>query len=432
MKPAHRHRLGVAVTVALTTGLLATPAIAADGTDVTAPQVAVSSTDFPASGSGSTSGKYAGETGTFLLTGTDPAPAGGTASGVACFRYALNTTLGVSAGCGDGALGAGPDGTATVALRVPRWGTNILTVQAVDHAGNVSQPASYTFYARSNPNPPQAPGDVDGDGVPDILLPDAAGNLQTISTKAADTTPSSVLAKAAAPNQISWTGFQLPHRGWRGHAPMDDVLAHAPGSSALYFYYNADYGTFQQRPSVVARPSECQDAAGAALVCPADYTRDWSKADQMVALGSLNTQPSPSLLTVENGDLWLFPNPGLQFRLTTARKLTGSGAWAGYDLIAPGADATGKLALWARERATGALHAYAIPKQANGTFDFSALADPSAGVVAEGFTVEAFPTLGSSGDGNGDKAPDLWAVTADRHLLTYNGLTDPKDLGLLR
>ncbi|MEK2489577.1 hypothetical protein WN990_08450 [Kitasatospora purpeofusca] len=431
MKTTHRRRLGAAVTVALTAGLFAAPAAAA-GTDVTPPRVAVSSADFP-SGPGSTSVKYAGQIGTFVLTGTDLAPEGDTASGVACFSYVINGTLGVSdRHCGPGTVAAGPDGTVSVALRVPQWGTNILTVQAEDNAGNVSQPFSYTFYARSNPNPPQAPGDVDGDGVPDILLPDAAGNLQIIGASAADTTPTSVVAASAAPNRTSWSTVQLAHRGWRGHAPIDDVLTHEPGSVALNFYYNADYGTFRQAPSNVARPTSCQSAAGTATACPADYARDWSRADQLVALGSLNTQPLASLLTVENGDLWLFPNPGLQYRLSTARKLTTGGAWAGLDLIAPGPDAAGNLALWARERATGALHAYPVPKLANGTFDFSALADPVAGVVATGFTTEAYPVLGSSGDGDGDKVPDLWAVTADRHLLTYRGLADPKDLGLLR
>ena len=98
---------------------------------------------------------------------------------------------------------------------------------------------------------------------------------------------------------------------------------------------------------------------------------------------------------------------------------------------APGPDADGNLALWARERATGQLHAYALPKQADGSFDFTAR-DHAAGVVASGFTTGEYPTPGSSGDLTGDGAPDLWAVTAGRHLVTYSGWTAPKDLGALR
>ncbi|WP_327677725.1 hypothetical protein [Kitasatospora sp. NBC_00458] len=402
--------------------------------DLTSAQPAVSSTDFPPLGSGQKPGKYAGETAAFVLTGTDPVPAGGgEASGLACYRYAFNDNSGLNGGCAGDSVKPGPDGIATLTTKVKEWGTNILYVQAVDNAGNVSFTTSYSFYAPSDPRPkPSVLGDVDGDGVRDILLPDAAGNLQIIGTGSADTTPTSVLTKAAAPNRVSWSGFQTAHRGWRGHAPMDDVLVHQPGSPALYFYYNTDNGAFRQYPSVVTRPTGCQDAAGADAACPADYAPDWSKADQTVALGSLNTQLSPSLLTVENGDLWLFANPGLQYRLSTARKLTAGGLWTGYDLVAPGADKAGNLALWARERANGALHAYAVPKKGDGTFDFSALADPSAGVVATGFTPDAYPTLGSEGDLDGDGTADLWAVGADRHLLRYSGWTAPKDLGVLR
>ncbi|MFD8754029.1 hypothetical protein ACFV0O_24060 [Kitasatospora sp. NPDC059577] len=39
---------------------------------------------------------------------------------------------------------------------------------------------------------------------------------------------------------------------------------------------------------------------------------------------------------------------------------------------------------------------------------------------------------GAPGDGNGDGQPDLYAVPADRHLLTFDGVTTPKDLGVLR
>ncbi|MFJ8626845.1 hypothetical protein ACIRD3_28955 [Kitasatospora sp. NPDC093550] len=53
-------------------------------------------------------------------------------------------------------------------------------------------------------------------------------------------------------------------------------------------------------------------------------------------------------------------------------------------------------------------------------------------MVATGFTTAAYPMLGSSGDGDGDGKPDLWAVTGDRHLVTFSGWSAPKDLGALR
>ncbi|MFJ2866198.1 hypothetical protein [Kitasatospora sp. NPDC087314] len=400
--------------------------------DTTSPAAVISSPDFPASGAGGTATKYAGQKGTFVLNGTDPAPAGGEASGVACFRYGFGT-LGVGDCTSSDAVKPDATGTLTVNLKVLNWGTNNLNVQVVDEAGNVGQ-ASYSFYAPSNPKPPTTLGDVDGDGVADTLLPDAQGNLQSFGVNAGDTTPNAVIAANRAPSDGSWAQFQVAHRGWaKSHAPSsDDLFVHQPGDAYLYQYRNFDYGSFTQSWTGAVRSDRCLNDAGAAAPCPVDYASDWSKADQLVALGPVAGGFAPSLLTLEDGNLWLHAGGDFSFGAQKVRKLTTSGAWAGYDLIAPGPDAAGDLALWARERATGVLHAYPIPKKADGTFDFSALADPASGVVATGFTTAAYPTLGSSGDGDGDGKPDLWAVTADRHLVTFSGWTGPKDLGVLK
>ncbi|MFD7578309.1 hypothetical protein [Kitasatospora sp. NPDC059817] len=397
--------------------------------DTTSPTATVSSPDFPASG---TATKYAGQKGTFVLTTADPAPAGGQASGVACVRYGFSN-LGVGGCDSSDAVKPGADGTVTVDLKVRDWGTNILNVQVTDKAGNVGG-ASYTFYAPSNPNPPKTLGDVDGDGTADILLPDAQGNLQYLSVNAPDTTPNAVITGAHAPYDGNWAPFQVAHLGWSNqHAPSsDDLFVHKPGDGYLYQYRNFDYGSFSQTWTGAGRSTRCVDGTGAAAACPADYASDWSKADQLVAFGPATGGFAPSLVTLEGGNLWLHAGGNFSFGTQKVRKLTTTGDWAGYDLIAPGPDAAGNLALWARDRATGDLHAYPVPKKADGTFDFSALADPKANVVATGFTTAAYPTLGSSGDGDGDGTPDLWAVTADRHLVTFSGWSAPKDLGALR
>ncbi|MFE3503092.1 hypothetical protein [Kitasatospora sp. NPDC059160] len=390
--------------------------------DATAPTVTVSSTDFPASG---TATKYAGQKGTFVLKGADAVPAGGEASGIACFRYAW---MYAGTDCNSPeAVEPDADGTAKIDLKVLQWGSNNLVVNVIDNAGNVGR-TTYTFYAPSNPSAPKTLGDVDGDGVADILLPDAQGNLQYIGVNATDTTPNAVIAANLAPSGQSWAPYQIAHRGWDYHAPSsDDLFIHKPGDASLTVYRNWDYGGMtkgfdRSGDRVCGDPFEPQP-------CPAGFAADWSKTDQIVAFGPVAGGTSPSLLTLESGNLWLLAGATSGFDKIT--KLTTSGAWSGYDLVAPGPDAAGNLALWARDRATGELHAYPVPKKADGTFDFSALADPKADVVATGFTVDKYPTLGSSGAADGDGKPDLWAVTADRHLVMYSGWTDANDLGPL-
>ncbi|GLW74334.1 hypothetical protein Kpho02_66320 [Kitasatospora phosalacinea] len=387
----------------------------------------VHSDDFPESGGG----KYAGQPGTFTFSASD------TGSGLACFRYVLDGTESVG-GCDpadrDVVL---PDanGTATVTLKPAGWGTHDLQVQAVDHAGNVTYPVRYSFYAPWNPNPPKALGDVDNDGVPDILLPDSGGNLLVISGDAADTTPTTVVPAARAPLDGSWSGLQVVHKGWGSNSePADTILVRStvPGAGD-YLYMYANQGAFPigtRSPALVRHPSSCTDLANLPTTCPDGRSTTYRDVQQLVAFGSID-QARPyglNLLDVEQGDLWLQRDPS---RFGKSTRLTTSGAWNGYDLIAPGPDADGNLALWSREQSTGLLRAHAVPKLADGGYDFSGLADPAAGTVLGTFPVADYPTLGSSGDLDGDGQPDLYAVTADRHLLAYHGAAAPKDRGPL-
>ncbi|MGW6918172.1 hypothetical protein ACWGB8_30815 [Kitasatospora sp. NPDC054939] len=410
--------------------------------DTTRPAVSVASTDFPASGSGATPVKYAGETGAFTVTGLDAAPAGGAASGVACFRYVLNGTLGVGWDCATpgNTAKAAADGSAVLQLKPHDWGINMLTVQAMDQAGNVGQPFTHTFYAPWDPRPkPIVPSDVDADGVPDILLPDAAGNLAIISAAGEGTTPSAVVHASLSPLRAGWQHAKVLYRGWApAHGPGADLLVQSTANPRiLYGHLNHTGGDFSSElPQLVWKPaaSDCVDAAGEWGDCPSGYTADWASAEQLVALGSASADPAepswPVLVSVEQGRLWAYHPSFTSYYAAQAIATTGD--WSGYELVAPGPDAAGNLTLWSRERATGVLRAYPVPKQENGLLDFSALADPAAGtVVANGLTPAAYPVLGSSGDADGDGAPDLWAVTADRHLVTFTGWSAPKDRGQL-
>ncbi|MGW4382019.1 hypothetical protein [Kitasatospora sp. NPDC004531] len=397
------------------------------GVDTAAPTgLTVTSADFPENGGG----KYAGQNGVFTFSATDAG------SGVACFRYALDNVVGVG-GCtpGPGVVAAGADGAASVTIKPAEWGTHSLQVQAIDRTGRVTQPLAYTFYAPWNPNPPKALGDVDNDGVPDILLPDSQGNLLVISGGAGSTTPSTVVPAARAPIGDSWTGLQITHKGWSGGgAPADTVYVRdaAPDNSGyLYQYVNQGALPLGTRsPSLMSHATDCVDTAKAPVACPADHSTSFREVQQLVALGSVEpgNPTAITLLDVEQGNLWLQRDPS---RFGDSTQLTTTGLWNGYDLIAPGPDAGGNLALWSREQATGTLRAHAVPKLANGSYDFSGLANPADGAVIGSFPVAEYPVLGSSGDLDADGQADLYAVTAGRHLITFMGVGDPKDLGVL-
>ncbi len=70
--------------------------------------------------------------------------------------------------------------TAKVSLKPPTTGLNVLNVRAADSSGNTSTRTAYLFYVTPR-DTADAPGDVTGDGEPDLLAVDGSGNLRTYS-----------------------------------------------------------------------------------------------------------------------------------------------------------------------------------------------------------------------------------------------------------
>jgi hypothetical protein len=418
------------------------------GVDRTPPTVSVYSTDFPPSGTPNpTPTKYAGQAGTFTLHGNDPVPAGGSASGVACYIISKNPIQSTGWKCSGDSQGSVVPATQTSFSWTPgNWGTNIIYVQAQDNAGNYSQTAAYSFYAPWNNKSTVVPGDVTGDGRPDIVMPDDAGNLKVISANI-DPINSNSTPATSSPNGTSWNGIQITHRGsLLPNASVDDLIAHAPGAPDLSIYENDGSGGFKAPGGIGPIPTTCEDATGAPLAagCPSGFANgDWSHVSQIIALGTPegeNNTPTTilrtSLVAMIDGKLWLFHSASdLVSKLDgTARLLSGSD-WSNYDLINPGAangvtpgTSAKQPTLWARNRTDGTLHAYRITGGA--TPDYSDLADPVAkGITLPGINLPpaTYPMVGSSGDLDGDGIPDLWAVNtsgAAKNLTVWKGTAD--------
>ncbi|GAA4098274.1 hypothetical protein [Streptomyces hundungensis] len=409
--------------------------------DRTPPTSQITSTDFPAAGSvGVTPKKHAGEEGVFSLLGSDPAPAGGRASGVACARWTTNVTEAEDTGwrCADGATDNRivrlTDGRADIKVTPASQGTNTLYLRTQDDAGNLSQLSVYQYYAPAKPAAPTPVfGDIDGDAKPDVLLPDGAGNLGQAGPGADPAAPRSAGA-ASAPGGNGWAEVQYTHRGSLGYSNVDDLIAHATGDRALYVLRN-DGGVFDgQSPSVVNKPSACARPDGTELACgDVGLGADWSGVPQVVAFGSptgdsgqtmgtgIYALPRTSLVFVENGRLWLALAGTTNQVDNPAILLSDSTQWGDYDLIAPGrAKGTDFPTLWARSRHDGTLHAFGIGGSAEAP-DFSAFADPSQGLLSGTVDPAVYAHVGSDGDLTGDGIPDLWAVDAQRRLVVWKG-----------
>ncbi|MCM1968086.1 ricin-type beta-trefoil lectin domain protein [Streptomyces sp. G1] len=390
----------------------------------------VTSAEFPPSGTLPGSTKAINQPGDFTLRSTDPI------SGVISYEWAFNSAIPVG---GANTVNAAADGSASIKLTPTTWGTNTLRVQAVDRAGNRSQQQTYTFYVPDNPNAKTTLGDITGDERVDFIAPNPNGDLLVYPT-AVDPAAGGVIAsnKANSPGGLGWgDGTLTTHRGGNG-IRIDDLWTWRDGQLKLYrnsltqgglaanggLYYNAAKALPVTRPP---RPT-CTVAATGDM-CGSEYAANWSRVKQILAVGDVRPDdgvtPFNDVLTVEDDGtggrrLLLFQGTGATGTLAEPIVLVLSNAgWENLTLMAPG-DATGDGLpdLWARDNTTGAVYQYA-----NEAGNPAALGDHAKRTqIGGGVNSAGYPVMGSSGDTSGDGIPDLWALTANQRLVTWNGI----------
>ncbi|MFF2624204.1 hypothetical protein ACFVUN_00345 [Kitasatospora griseola] len=294
-------------------------------------------------------------------------------------------------------------------------------------------------------------GDINSDGHPDILLPDSAGNLRVIqnTTDTADT--GQLFGFAASSPTGTWQGVQITHHGsLRGGIGHDELIAHSAGSPRLSLYRTwttglADSTSFFLNGSTTQGAVTCLSAGGVTITCPSELGTDWSNANQILAIGSVNNETTSipartNLVAVIGTKLWLFsPGSNSVKLLAPTDTLLSALDWSDYDLIGPGpangtttcTDAAGtttttsQATLWTRERSTGRILAYPITRNPanNCAIDYSALADPAQGtVIGNSIAPTAYPVVGSVGDLTGDGVPDLYGQNPAGQVTVWPGV----------
>ncbi|MBC3842147.1 hypothetical protein GXW82_23885 [Streptacidiphilus sp. 4-A2] len=355
--------------------------------------------------SGQASSGFAGINSTLSLTvsATDPLPANtctlGTcqASGIDHFIWKMddqptvldNDGSQAVASTGTDSTGA-PTGTATITVPVANWGVHNLYIAAVDKAGNSSQvPISYTFFAPWNPATKIQPGDINGDGVPDLLATtQKTGDLDLISgNHGPNTAPILVSPAADSPTGANssskgtgtWNDYWIAHRGSLVGGAVDDLYAFDHVTHDLYAVKNdldpagsgtAGFTRGRVTDFASTKPT-CDPLTPANRCSSASYPVNWNDVTQITAPGDVYaTLDAPNtfsdLITVENGQLWLYR--GVSGPALSSPVLLGDGDWSNFTLISPGTVTVAGVSiptLWARDNTSGNLYSFDIAPTGN-------------------------------------------------------------------
>ncbi|TDC41446.1 DNRLRE domain-containing protein [Micromonospora sp. KC213] len=339
-----------------------------------------------------------------------------TAAGATRFSYSL------------GGVGSVPvtatNGTATVPDLKPRHsGPNTLEVYAYDAVGNRSLRTDYTFYV-----PPadraDGPGDTGGDGIPDLLVVDFAGNLRSYPGDEGGDLHTPLTGSYSANRALNPPGHWRLRTGeatlitkYADTYPGDgntDLFARTP-DGGFWLYPGDGYGSFPvDRRLRVLLPASTPDL-------PAPAT--WS---QIKAVGDLDGDRLPELVVRSGSQFWVLGGyTGASFGSATLMDGT---AWARREVVnIADVDLDGTPDLLWRNLDNGNMYLrHGKPGAVAGSVDLNSLkqaANSRQGDVSygTGWSEAAITALVGIPDVNGDRVPDFWArFASDGKLRVYH------------
>ncbi|MFD8465461.1 FG-GAP repeat domain-containing protein [Streptomyces cyaneofuscatus] len=352
----------------------------------------VTSTEFP-NGDGGTWGAPARTEGSFTL-------ASGGVSDVVKYTYGLNSNPPTTE-----ATPSSAGGSVTVRLTPTHTGPHILYVVSHDGAGNKSDTQAYLFYA-SSPGTPEKPGDLNGDGHPDLYAVDSTSNLRFY--------PGNGEGRFGARMDVSttgqWAGSLITHRGdWTADGYEDLIARRSDGK--LWLYPTDGLGRVDEETR--------QEVGQFATPGEPEYI-DPASVDQLVSLGDMSADPDAAKVdfaAVIGDTLWYLPGY-TGGHLDYGYPIADTG-WKNMTLVSPGdLDGDGHPDLIARDTVSGQVWLHRGKPGPDGGTDPFSLADPATRTAyATGLPATTHPLMTATGDASGDGITDLWST----HLVTGSG-----------
>ncbi|MFJ6938605.1 DNRLRE domain-containing protein [Streptomyces sp. NPDC101132] len=311
---------------------------------------------------------------------------------------------------------------ASIKLKVDTAGPNVLYVRTVSKAGNVSAPTTYLFYVRPRPGQDK-PGDVTGDGLPDILGIDAKGNLRTYAGDAVGDTDA-WLPGALDDGKPVADGYWQDASGkaalishatdWFPGDGLTDLVARMPDGK-LYVYPGDGNGRFE-----VAQRMEILLPTGAPD--PATLT-------QLVVTEDVTGDGMPDAFARAGDAFWAFS--GYSGGVFAEARLMSATGWTRRDIIGVRDVSGDKIPDLLFRDDVDPNRGLALRKGkpgTNGGVDLASLATAGAALDAKDYTYGGtgwgrveFPMIHGTPDATGDGIPDFWVVRKDGVQLLYKG-----------
>ncbi|WP_328923251.1 FG-GAP-like repeat-containing protein [Streptomyces sp. NBC_00190] len=314
---------------------------------------------------------------------------------------------------------------ATISLQVDTAGPNVLYVRTANKAGNISAPTEYRFYAKPRAGLDK-PGDVTGDGHPDILAIDKDGNLRTYAGDGNGDTDAYVPGAVENGTPVAPGYWKDPTTGksalighstdWFPGDGLTDLIARMPDGK-FYVYPGTGTGQFD-----VGRRMEILLPAGAP---------DPLIFRQIVVSEDVDGDGFADMFALDADGLWAFTGyTGASF--TTVKKIATT--WTPRDIVSVrDISGDGVPDLLYRNDADpnrGLLLRRGKPG-ANGGADMTSLssaansADGKDNTYATTYWSRAeLPLVLGTPDANGDGVPDIWVTSVNGNQYLFPGATD--------